>query len=110
MRTKLRLEPDVAARIEQKIRRIGLRMKKIVNQAPRLGLDRVSSKRVFRVEPHALDFKIGVNHDGMHQLLDELEVEEAVAQLQAKTHRRTDDSSRFQPSDRKIGRHLFGSL
>ena len=85
MRTTLTLEPDVAMRLEQEIRRTGLRMKEIVNQALRLGLDRAPSKRGFRVEPHALDFKIEVSHDGMHRLLDELEVEETVARLQSQS-------------------------
>jgi len=80
MRTTLTLEPDVAARLKQEIRRSGKGLKTLVNEALRLGLG-LSGKPVqaprFEVRPHAFAFKPGVDLDRMNQLVDELESQEA---------------------------------
>jgi len=79
MRTTLTLEPDVAARVKQEIRRSGKSLKTLVNEALRLGLG-LSGKPVrpprFEVRPHAFGFKPGVDLDRMNQLVDELQVAE----------------------------------
>ena len=85
MRTTLTLEEDVAARLEQEIRRSGKGLKKVVNEALRLGLG-LTAKPVrpvppFEVRPHAFGFKPGVDLDRMNQLADELESEETARKL-----------------------------
>ena len=84
MRTTLTLEPDVAERVAQEMRRRGEKMKKIVNDALRLGLG-MGGKPVqpprFEVRPHAFGFKPGIDLDRLNQLVDELEVEEAAHKL-----------------------------
>lgn len=79
MRTTLTLDPDVAARLEHEMRRSGLGMKALVNQALRLGLgmtDKPTEPRPFTVEPHAFGFRPGVDLDRLNQLADEMEAEE----------------------------------
>ena len=84
MRTTLTLEPDVAARLKQEIRRSGKGLKALVNEALRLGLG-LSGKPGraprFEVQPHAFGFKPGVDLDRMNQLVDELDSEEAARKL-----------------------------
>jgi len=84
MRTTLTLEPDVAARLRQEIRRSGKGLKTLVNEALRLGLG-LSGKPVrpprFEVRPHAFGFKAGVDLDRMNQLVDELDADETARKL-----------------------------
>ena len=84
MRTTLTLEPDVARRLEQEIRRTGRGMKAVVNEALRSGLglsERREKPPRFEVRPHSFGFKPGVDLDRLNQLLDELEAEEAARRL-----------------------------
>lgn len=81
MRTTLTLDPDVSARLESEMKRSGLGMKAVVNQALRVGLgmtDKPVQPRHFTVEPHAFGFRPGVDLDRLNQLADELEAEESV--------------------------------
>ena len=84
MRTTLTLEPDVAARLKQEMRRGGKGLKTLVNEALRLGLG-LSGKPVrpprFEVRPHAFGFKPGVDLDRMNQLFDELDADETARKL-----------------------------
>ena len=84
MRTTLTLEPDVAARLKQEIRRSGKGLKALVNEALRLGLG-LSGKPLrvsrFEVRPHAFGFKPGVELDRMNQLVDELASDETARKL-----------------------------
>ena len=84
MRTTLTLEPDVAARLKQEIRRSGKGLKTLVNEALRLGLG-LSGKPApvprFEVRPHAFGFRPGVDLDRMNQLVDELESGETARKL-----------------------------
>lgn len=84
MRTTLTLDPDVAERLRQEMRRSGKGLKALVNEAMRLGLG-VAGKRVrpprFAVRPHAFGFRPGVDLDRLNQLSDELEAREAVRKL-----------------------------
>jgi hypothetical protein len=78
MRTTLTLEPDVALKLRKTMAARKLSLKDAVNQALRAGLEAVETQaRVrFRVEPHALGFKAGIDLDKLNQLTDELEAEE----------------------------------
>jgi len=76
MRTTLTLDPDVAARVRQEVRRTGKAFKAVVNQALRrgLGMDAQPSRAPrFKVQPHALGARPGVDLDRMNQLVDQLE-------------------------------------
>lgn len=84
MRTTLTLEPDVAERLQQEMRRTGKGMKAIANEALRSGLG-LSGKPVrppkFVVKPHAMGVMPGIDLDRMNQLVDELEAAEAARKL-----------------------------
>jgi len=84
MRTTITLDPDVAARVRQEMRRTGDGLKAVINRVLRLGLG-VSGKtppaRRFEVRPHPFSFKPGVDLDRLNQLVDELDVEETVRKL-----------------------------
>ena len=76
MRTTLTLDPDVAQRIEQEVRRKGKTLKTVVNEALRAGLglkQETRGHKTFRVEPHDFGFNPGIDLDKMNQLVDELE-------------------------------------
>lgn len=78
MRTTLTLDPDVADRVRQEVRRSGKPLKAIVNDALRAGLGLGGRRRrppKFTVRPHAFGFKPGVDLDRLNQLTDELEAE-----------------------------------
>jgi len=80
MRTTLTLDPDVAERVRQQMRRTGKGLKAVVNEALRLGLG-LAGKRVspprFRVQPHSFGFRPGIDLDRLNQLIDDLEASEA---------------------------------
>lgn len=79
MRTTLTLDPEVAQRLRQEVRRTGKAFKAVVNQALRRGLG-IEPKPVraprFRVEAHPLGARPGVDLDRMNQLIDQLEASE----------------------------------
>ena len=84
MRTTLTLDPDVAQRIEQEVRRRGKTLKTVVNDALRAGLglaQETRPARPFRVKPHDFGFKSDINLDKMNQLVDELEAREVLGKL-----------------------------
>ena len=85
MRTTLTLDPDVAERLASEARRTGKSFKSLVNDAIRLGLGltgRQPRAARFRVEPHALGLKPGIDPDRLNQLVDELEVEAVARTLE----------------------------
>jgi len=70
------LDPDVAERIEQEVRRAGKPAQAVVNDVlrTRLGLEgKASAQEPFRVEPHDFGFRAGLDLDKMNQLADDLE-------------------------------------
>jgi hypothetical protein len=84
MRTTLTLDPDVAVRLEREMKRSGLGLKGVVNQALRVGLgmtDKPTRPRPFRVQPHDFGFRAGTDLDRLNQLADELEAEDAARKL-----------------------------
>jgi hypothetical protein len=77
------LDPDVAERIEQEVRRAGKPAQAVVNEAlrTRLGLEGKASAGPFRVEPHDFRFAPGLELDKMNQLVDDLEAAAAVQKV-----------------------------
>jgi hypothetical protein len=76
MTMKVTLDPDVAKRVEQEVRRAGKPAQTVVNDAlrTRLGLEgRASPQEPFRVKPHDFRFADGLDLDKMNQLVDDLE-------------------------------------
>jgi len=70
------LDPDVAERVEQEVRRAGKPAEAVVNDVlrTRLGLEReTSAPEPFRVKPHDFGFADGLDLDKMNQLVDDLE-------------------------------------
>ena len=85
MRTTLTLEPDVARQLRQQMAEKKLPLKRIVNDALRVGLSQTSKSEKatrFTVEPHSFGFKPGIDRDKLGQLLDELEGEEFLRKYQ----------------------------
>jgi hypothetical protein len=83
MRTTLTLEPDVARRLEQEVKR-GRGLKAVVNEALRRGFGLPTAEEPpppFRVRPHAYGFRPGVDLDRVNQLLDEIEARDAARKL-----------------------------
>lgn len=84
MRTTLSLDPDVAERVQQEMRRSGSGLKKVINDALRLGLGLAGKQRRaphFAVEPHAFGVRPGFDLDRLNQLTDELEAAEQARAL-----------------------------
>ena len=84
MRTTLTLDPDVAERLNGEVRRTGKSLKSVVNDAIRLGLGLTTKRRRgprYKVQPHALGLRPGIDPDRLNQLADELEVEETIRRL-----------------------------
>ena len=84
MRTTLTIDPDVEMLIQREMRRTERSMKAVVNDALRIGLGvRGKPPRPprFRVEPHPLGLKAGIDADRLNQLVDELEAEELARKL-----------------------------
>jgi hypothetical protein len=70
------LDPDVAERVQQEVRRAGKPAQAVVNDAlrTRLGLKaKAGVKEPFRVKPHDFGFADGLDLDKMNQLVDDLE-------------------------------------
>ena len=84
MRTTLTIDPDVEMLIQREMRRTERSMKAVVNDALRIGLGvRGKPPRPprFKVEPHPLGLRAGIDADRLNQLVDELEVEEFARKL-----------------------------
>ncbi len=76
MRTTLTLEEDVAAKIEQEMRRSGKSLKQIVNEHLRLAFNtrrEQPSSRRFVVRPQRMGSVPGLNYDNIGELLEQLE-------------------------------------
>ena len=78
------LDPDVAERIEQEVRRAGKPAQAVVNEAlrTRLGLKgKASAKEPFRVQSHDFRFAAGLDLDKMNRLVDDLEAAAAAQKV-----------------------------
>jgi len=70
----LPLDDDVAAAIDDAMRRSGQSFEKTVNESLRAGLGlRKDSAQPFKVQARALNARPGLNFDKIAELLDELE-------------------------------------
>ena len=79
VRTTLTLEPDVERLLRREMRRTDGSKKAVVNDTLRAGFEvRGKPPRPprFRVAPHPLGLRPGVDGDRLNQLVDELESEE----------------------------------
>ncbi len=80
MRTTLTLDPDVAAKLKQQMRRNGKSFKETINEALRLGLEherllrRTTKPFVVRARP--LGLKPGYSYDCIGRLLEQLDEEQ----------------------------------
>ena len=84
MRTTLTIDPDVEMLIQREMRRTERSMKAVVNDALRLGLGvrgKPPRPPCFKVEPHPLGLRAGIDADRLNQLVDELESEELARKL-----------------------------
>jgi hypothetical protein len=76
VRTTLTLDDDVSSRVKAEVRRSGRPFKQIVNDLLRLALTlRRDSGRVrpFKVRPHPLGLRAGLEYDNVGELLEQLE-------------------------------------
>jgi len=77
MRTTLTLDEDVAARLEELQRRLGISFKDAVNQTLRRGLEREQAKRrdvpPFVVTPRRMGLQRGLNYANVGELLEQVE-------------------------------------
>jgi len=84
MRTTVTLEPDVAAKLKELAHRRRTSFKATLNDVLRRGLTAQigtrEDRKPFVVEPHDGSFRPGIDPDKLDQLLDELEVEDFVAE------------------------------
>ena len=78
MRTTLRLDDDLLARLKQLALRRGTSLRDVVNATVRRGLSAPEpggkKRRRFRVKPFHSRFRAGVDPEKLNQLTDDLEV------------------------------------
>lgn len=73
MRTTISIDDDVAALLDQEMRRSGKSLKQTVNGLLRLGLSQGSGREQFVVEPRDLKLPAGMSYDNVQELLDQLD-------------------------------------
>ncbi len=91
MRTTLTLDPDVALKLKTRMAQQRAPLKEVVNAALRRGLSAEAPSRPrkrFRVEPHSLGLKAGIDAGRLNQLLDELDIEAFAAKTGVRKRRR----------------------
>jgi hypothetical protein len=83
MRTTLTLEPDVAHLLKRRITQKKQSLKRVVNEALRVGLSAAAPAKEtpFKVKPHACGLRPGIDIYKLGQLADELEAEETMKKL-----------------------------
>ena len=84
MRATLTIDSDVEQLLRREMRRTNRSMKAVVNDALRVGLGvrgKPPRQPFFRVEPHAFDFKPGIDADRLNRLVDEMEADEVARKL-----------------------------
>lgn len=73
MRTTLSLDDDVAALLDEEMRKSGRSFKETVNGLLRLGLRQGPAPTRFVVEPRELGLPAGMSYDNVQELLDQLD-------------------------------------
>jgi hypothetical protein len=83
MRTTVTLDPDVAAKLKEEMRRKDISFKEALNSSVRRGLERSEAKaRPYRLPPsQPMKARPGVNLDKALQLAGELEDAETIRKL-----------------------------
>ena len=79
MRTTLTIDDDLAAILKRESSRKGIPFKVLVNDSLRKGLSSeqaLPARKPFKVRPHSLGLKPGIDPNKLNQLVDELEVED----------------------------------
>lgn len=85
MRTTVTLEPDLAKKVKALAHRRGLSFKQALNEMIRRGLTRPVQKGAptkYTVHPHMGGFRPGIDPGKLNQLVDQLEVEDFIAEAQ----------------------------
>jgi hypothetical protein len=93
------LDPDVAERIEQEVRRAGKPAQTVVNEAlrTRLGLKtEPRSPDAFRVQAHDFGFAAGLDLDKMNRLVDDLEAAAGAQRIRLIVHPTRTSATRAQ--------------
>ena len=86
MRTALSLDPDVALKIKERLaEKQNVSMKDIINQALRIGLQSTAppTQIRYRVQPHSLGLRPGLDPDKLNQVLDDIEVADRLERINA---------------------------
>lgn len=94
MRTTLTLDDDLAGRLKERARELGISFKEMVNRAIRSGLaeqGRPPVHKAPRTRPHRFGPAPGVDLDKLGQLADEFEAEAAATHLAVAETRRGRD-------------------
>ena len=83
MRTTVTLDPDVAARLKEEMRKKDVSFKEALNSSIRRGLDsgRDTPRKPYKVRPAKMGARPGVNLDKALQLAGELEDEEILRKM-----------------------------
>jgi len=84
VRTTVTLEPDLMKKIRSLANRQGVSFKRVLNDVIRRGLASPASQNPqprYTVEPHAGGFRAGIDPDKLNQLVDQLEVEDFIAEV-----------------------------
>ena len=84
MRTTLTIDSNVEQFLKWDMWRTGRGIKAVVNDALCVGPGMRSKRQrasLFRVEPHAFDFKPGTDTDRLNQFVDEMEANEFARKL-----------------------------
>ena len=84
MRIALSLEPDVTLKIKERLaEEPNASLQDVVNQALRIGLQGTTPQTQvrYRVQPHALDLRHGLDPDRVNRVLDEIEVADRLERI-----------------------------
>ena len=79
MRTTLTLDDDIAARVQDEVRRSGQPFKTVVNELLRMGLaqrgavEKALKMEPFKVKPHSSKLMPGISLDSISELLEQVE-------------------------------------
>jgi hypothetical protein len=85
MRTTVTLEPDLARKVKALAARRGLSFKQALNELIRRGLSAPAQQNAqarYTVTPHAGGFRPGIDPGKLNQLVDQLEVEDFIAEAE----------------------------
>ena len=76
MRTTLTIDDDVAAKLDDELKRRGGSFKELVNDVLRTGLNarrRLQEPKKFKVHARDLGFRPGLDYDNIGELLEQIE-------------------------------------